>query len=113
MVKKRNLVLYIILSLITGGIFMLYWIYSLTTDTNTISGETDDTSGGMVILFTIITCGIYGLYWAYKRGGKIDKAKTNRGESASNKGILYLILYFFAGIISIALIQNEVNKFAE
>ena len=113
MVEKRNIALYIILSLVTCGIFMYYWIFVLTEDTNTISGETSDTAGGMVIILTIITCGIYGLYWAFKRGEKIDKAKANRGEPASNGGVLYLILYILGGIIALALIQNEVNKFAE
>lgn len=113
MVEKRNIALYIILSLVTCGIFMYYWIYVITQDTNTIAGETGDTAGGMVIILTIITCGIYGLYWAYKRGEKIDKAKTSRGEAASNGGVLYLILYILGGIIALALIQNEVNKFAE
>ena len=113
MVQKRNIVLNIILSLVTCGIFMFYWLYTLTEDTNTIAGDTNDTAGGMVILLTIITCGIYGLYWAFKRGEKIDKAKANRGEPASNGGVLYLILYILGGIIALALIQNEVNKFAE
>ena len=53
------------------------------------------------------------MYWAYKRGEKIDKAHQNRGEAASNGGVLYLILYIFGGIIALALIQNEVNKFAD
>ena len=113
MVQKRSIALYIVLSLITFGIFMIYWMYRLTEDTNTISGETDDTSGGMAVILTIITCGIYGLYWAFKRGEKIDKAKSNRGEMAVNGGILYLILYIIGGFIALALIQNEVNKFAE
>lgn len=113
MVKNRNIALCIILSIITCGIYMWYWLFCLTDDTNQISGETGDTAGGMALLLTIVTCGIYGFYWAYKRGEKIDKAKQNRGEPASNGGVLYLILYIFGGIIALALIQNEVNKFAD
>lgn len=112
MVKNRSIALCIIFSLITCGIYMLYWLVCLTNDTNQISGETGDTSGGMALLLTIITCGIYGFFWAYKRGEKIDKAKQNRGEPASNGGVLYLILYILGCIIALALIQNEVNKFA-
>lgn len=113
MVKNRNIVLCIILSFVTCGLYMYYWIVCLTNDTNQIAGEPEDTSGGMALLLTIITCGIYGLFWAYKRGEKIDTAKQNRGEAASNGGVLYLILYIFGGIIALALIQNEVNKFAD
>lgn len=111
MVRERNIALCIVLSLVTCGIYGIYWFVTLTDDTNTIAGE-PGTTGVMAFVLTIITCGIYGLYWAYKCGEKIDKAHQNRGEAASNGGILYLILFIFGGIIAYALIQNEINKFA-
>ncbi len=113
MVKEKNLALCIILSIVTCGIYMYYWIVCLTDDTNEIAGEPEDTSGVIALVLTIVTCGIYGLYWAYKRGEKIDKAHQLNGQAASNGGVLYLILYIFGGIIALALIQNEVNKFAQ
>lgn len=113
MVQQKNIAVSVILSLVTCGIYLYYWIYCLTDDTNIIAGEPEDTSGVMAIVLTIVTCGIYGFYWAYKRGEKIDKAHQNRGEAASNGGVLYLILYVFGGVIALALIQSEVNKFAE
>lgn len=111
MVKERNIALCVILSIITCGIYGLYWFVCLTDDTNTIAGE-PGTSGVLALVLTIITCGIYGLYWAYKCGEKIDKAHQRNGKSAENGGILYLILFIFGGIIAYALIQNEINKFA-
>lgn len=111
MVQQKNIALCIILSLVTCGIYSIYWFVTLTDDTNTISGESG-TTGIMAFVLTLVTCGIYGLYWAYKCGEKIDKAHQDRGEAASNGGILYLVLYIFGGIIAYALIQNEVNKFA-
>ena len=111
MVKNRNIALSIILSLVTGGIYGLYWFVCLTDDTNTISGE-PGTSGVVALVLTIVTCGIYGLYWAYKCGEKIDAAHQKNGEPSSNGGVLYLILFIFGGIIAYALIQNEINKFA-
>lgn len=113
MVKNRNIALCIILSLVTCGLYALYWFVCLTNDTNQLAGEPDDTSGGMALLLTIITGGIYGLFWAYRRGDKVDKAKQNHGQPASNGGVLYLILYLFGGIITYALIQSEINKFAD
>lgn len=70
-------------------------------------------SGGVALLLTIVTCGIYGLYWAYKCGETLDNIKTSRGIPASNGGVLYLILYLFAGIITYALVQNEINKLVQ
>ena len=110
-VQERNIALCIILSLVTCGIYGLYWFVCLTEDTNAAANE-EGTSGVLALVLTIVTCGIYGLYWAYKRGELLDKAKVNRGMPASNGGVLYLILYFFGGIIAYALIQNELNKLA-
>jgi TRAP-type C4-dicarboxylate transport system permease small subunit len=111
MIEKRDLVLYIVLSIITCGIFSLYWFVCITDDTNKLLGETD-TSGIVSLLLTIVTCGIYGFYWAYREGEKIDRAKQRRNIPAGNGGILYVILYFFGGLIAYALIQNELNNLA-
>lgn len=111
-VQQRNIALCIIFSVITCGIYSLYWFVCMTDDTNAVANE-EGTSGALSLVLTIVTCGIYGLYWAYKRGELLDKAKMNRGLPASNGGVLYLILYIFGGIIAYALIQNELNKLAD
>lgn len=112
MVKERNIVVCIILSIITCGVYGIFWFVSLTDDTNTLSGDYK-TSGGMAFLFTIITCGLYSLYWMYRQGDKIDQAKANRGIPSSNSGIFYLILSVIGlGIVSYCLMQNEVNQLA-
>lgn len=112
MVQQRNIAVCIILSIITCGIYGIYWFVCLTNDANTVS-ETAGTSGGVAFLLTLVTCGIYGLYWMYKQGEKLDAAKAKKGMPASNSGILYLILGIFGlGIISYALMQDSINKVA-
>ena len=113
MIERRNIAVCIVLTLVTCGIYGIYWIVCLTNDVNTVSGDVNGTSGGMVVLLTIVTCGIYGIYWAYKQGEKLDFTKNNRGIPSSNSGVLYLILQIFRfGIIAYALMQNELNKLA-
>ena len=113
MIERRNIAVCIVLTLVTCGIYGIYWIVCLTNDVNTVSGDVNGTSGGMVELLTIVTCGIYGIYWAYKQGEKLDFTKNNRGIPSSNSGVLYLILQIFGfGIIAYALMQNELNKLA-
>lgn len=112
-IQQRNLALCIILSIVTCGIYGLYWIYTITEDTNRVTGNPNATSGGIVILLGIVTCGIYMWYWMYKEGEYLDQAKTARGIPSSNSGILYLILSIVGlGIVSYALIQNELNNLA-
>ena len=113
MIERRNIAVCIVLTLVTCGIYGIYWIVCLTNDVNTVSGDVNGTSGGMVVLLTIVTCGIYGIYWAYKQGEKLDFTKNNGGIPSSNSGVLYLILQIFGfGIIAYALMQNELNKLA-
>ena len=113
MIERRNIAVCIVLTLVTCGIYGIYWIVCLTNDVNTVSGDVNGTSGGMVVLLTIVSCGIYGIYWAYKQGEKLDFTKNNRGIPSSNSGVLYLILQIFGfGIIAYALMQNELNKLA-
>lgn len=108
--QQRNIAVCIILSIVTCGIYGIYWFIVMTDDTNRISGQMNATSGGMAFLFVILTCGIYAIYWYYKMGENIDMAKRNRGLQSSNTGVLYLLLGIFGfGIISYALLQNELN----
>lgn len=111
-VQQRSIAMCIVLSIVTCGLYSIYWFICLTEDANALNGG-EGTSGGMAFLFTLITCGIYGLYWMYKQGEKLDAAKNAQGMSSSNSGILYLILGFIGlGIISYALMQDAINKLA-
>lgn len=110
MIKERNIALYIILSIVTCGIFGLYWFVVLTDETNNVSGKTELASGPLALILTIITCNIYGWYWAYKLGEKVDIIKSQDGQVSSNTGILYVILQALGlGIINYALAQDALN----
>ena len=114
MVQQRNIAVCIILSIVTCGIYGIYWFICLTDDTNTVYGA-EGTSGGMAFIFTLITCGIYSLYWMYKQGEKLEDAKARNGVGAPSQymGIIYLVLAIFGfGIISYALMQDTLNKLA-
>ncbi len=112
MIQRRDIAMCIILSIVTCGIYGIYWFICLADDTNTVSGNQGGTSGAMAFVLTLVTCGIYGFYWAYRQGEKIDMAKQQRGMSYGNSsGILYLILMFIGlGIVAYALMQKELNE---
>ena len=108
-ITPRSIPLCIIFTLITCGIYGIYWMIKLNDEVNIVSGEPQATSGGIVFLLTIVTCGIYGLYWLYKMGERCDRIKGVNGSS----GILYLILGLVGfSIISYCLIQDTLNKAA-
>ena len=103
----------IILSIVTCGIYGIFWIISLTNDANKVADRPTDTSAGMVILLTIITCGIYGIYWNYKMGQKIYEAGQRYNKQINDNSVLYLVLSLFGlAIVNYALMQSDLNKFS-
>ena len=113
-IQKRNIAVCIILSIVTCGIYGLYWIYKMAEDINTIRQDPNATSPGMVLVLSIVTCDIYLLFWLYKAGETIDNTLVMQGRQAGNKGILYLLLAVFGlGIVSYGLLQNDINDQAD
>lgn len=112
--KERDIVLSVIYTIITCGIYGIYWFICIT-DESLEATETYGTSGGLSFVFSLLTCGLYGLYWAYKLGERLDIEKQRRGLSygSASTGILYLILDLFGlTIITLALAQSELNNFS-
>lgn len=112
MVQNRNIAVCIILTIVTCGIYGIYWFIKLTDEANSVS-STPTASGGIAFLLSLVTCGIYMLYWMYKQGEKLDEAKAARGMQGGNSGVIYLILSIFGlSIVSYALMQDSLNKLA-
>ncbi len=106
-IEPRNIVLCIIFSIITCGIYGIYWMIKMNDEVNMLAGEPGATTGGMVFLFSLITCGIYGWYWLYKMGERCDRIKNTPGSS----NVLFLILGIVGlSIVSYCLIQDTINK---
>ena len=104
--KVRSVPLAIVFSIITFGIYAIYWFVCLTNDTNALAKS--KTAGGVkAIFFSIITCGIYSLYWVYMLGVKDGEISGN-----GSRGALYLILSFFGiGFICASILtQNTLNN---
>lgn len=110
MVSKRGIPLAIILSIVTCGIYTVYWQIKLTDEMNTLLNKPNATSGLMAFIYSVITCGIYFIYWLYKMGDNVDELKGKSGDT----GILYLILGILClGLIPMALAQDAINDKAD
>lgn len=112
MIQQRNVGLAIILSIITCGIYGIYWFIVMTNDTSKLSGDPSFT-GGKHFLLSIVTCGIWSLVWSYQIGKQVAEAQRQRGVTVSDNSTLYLVLSIFGlGIVTYALVQLEINKLA-
>ena len=112
-IQRKSIGLCIVLSIVTCGIYSLYWLYCMAEDVNLVTARPNAPSGGIVLLLTIVTCNIYGLYWLYRAGDDLDRQRVNQGQVPGHLGILYLLLAIFGfSIISYALLQSEINEYA-
>ena len=109
---QRSVGMCVFLTIITCGIYGLYWMVCLTDNSIEVTGK-GTTTGGMALLYSIITCGIYSIYWAYKMGEKLDEARAERGIPTGSQAILYMILSIFGlEIVAWALMQSELNRYS-
>ncbi len=113
MIQKRDIAVSIILSIVTCGIYGIYWFIVMTDDVKLAAGDNQLASGGMAFILTIVTCGIYGIYWAYKMGELMTIAQQKRNLPVKDNAIIYLILEIFGlAIVNYILIQNDLNTIA-
>lgn len=109
--KKRNIATCIILSIVTFGIYGIYWFVQINNDINELANPPKRTGGGVAFLLTIITLNIYGIYWAYKMGGLLDSAQAQRGLPTQNRAVIYLILQVVGlSIVNWILMQSTINS---
>ena len=113
LIKRRDIVVAIILSFVTCGIYGIYWFIVMTDDANKVSGE-NNPSGIMAFVFSLLTCGIYTFYWNYKMGKTVYEAGRKYGKNISDNSVLYLVLSLFGlSIVNYCLIQNDLNSFVD
>ncbi|MDR3293766.1 MAG: DUF4234 domain-containing protein [Clostridiales bacterium] len=114
--QKRDIVTFILLSIVTCGIYSLYWFVVTTNEIESELNEKDGTlsNGGTALLLDIVTCGIYGIYWYYKQGQRIAKLQRQVGLPEKDNSTTYLLLSVFGfGIIASALMQDDLNKYVD
>ncbi len=100
MVKKRNPILVIIFSIITIGIYGLYWMYSTKKEMVELGAE--------IPTFWLIIIPLVNIYWLYKYS--VGTARVAKKED--NMGLIYFILWIVFSPVSMILTQIELNKLA-
>ena len=114
----RSLLIYILLTVVTCGIYGLIFLYLLIQDVNTAcNGDGEETPGFLLyLILSICTCGIYSFIWYYKLGNRLANNCRRYGYTVSEDGITVLLWmifgYFLCGIgpfIAMNIIINQTN----
>ena len=97
----RNIVTYILLGLVTCGIYDLYVLHCMIKDVNiTCAGDGKTTSGIFeYIVFGILTCGIYDYYWLYTFANRIGDNAPRYGMNFQENGTTILLWWIFGAFL--------------
>lgn len=97
----RSLLVYILLSLLTCGIYSWYFIYRLAQDVNVAcEGDGSSTSGlAVFLLLSLITCGIYPIFWWYSLANRLAANAPRYGLHFQENGTTVLLWYVFGVLI--------------
>lgn len=107
--RKREPFLVLLFSMLSCGIYYLYWIYQITKEL----GEylQNGNNPGLELLLCIL-CFPYGIYWLYKMGKQIEEAQYKSGKvNTTDNSILYVVLSIFGfGIVAALIMQSSINE---
>jgi len=96
---------------VTCGIYGLYTIYRISNDVKELTGD-QSISPGVELVLCIVTCGIYSIYWSYKYAHLIFMYENQAGMPFPSDLSVACLVVTLVGliIVSMALMQNELNK---
>ncbi len=104
--EQRSISTSIILSIVTCGIYTLFWMYKLNEAAVQNNPKVWDKSGGMMILLCFVTCGIYAYYWYYNMGKAYEPLL---GEDKSTTFLLFCFIPYAGVYFNLATIQGAIN----
>lgn len=108
--EKRDPIMALILSLLTCGIYAIYWVYMTSTEIKNAL-RTDEVNPVLDVVLTIITCGIWGIYLAYKYPQFILQLQDRVGQPRNDISLVSLILAIVGlAPVSLFMVQTELNK---
>jgi hypothetical protein len=108
----RSIVVDIILTIVTCGIWSLYWQFKQMETLNAWL-QRHDFSFALWLLLSLVTCGIFAIYYEYKMAQGINEIQESNSFRVSRELPLICVLLsvFGLGIASLAIQQSEINKF--
>ena len=94
-VKEKSIGLCVVLSLVTCGIYSIYWLYTIAHDLNDL-------------------CGIYLLYYLWKAGKMVSSLTRSNGHHPSDDSIVLMVLSILQlSLVSYCILQSHINGFAK
>lgn len=106
-----------LLSVLTCGIYYLYWLYATSSELRRALAD-DDIKPGIDLLLCILTCSVWGIYVEYRNAQKVHAALLSRAPHTKDQSDTILILNLASFVVGVTwlvatyIVQEELNKLA-
>jgi len=105
-IKQRNIVTSILLTLVTCGIYGIYWVIMLAREAVSVKDPADNAVLEIVLMLFLP---FLGFFLAER---KLCEGITAKGYVKNDNSVLYLILGLLGlGIVNYCMMQNDLNKY--
>ena len=106
-IKSRNIVTCVLLSLITCGIYGIYWVICMAREAVSVKDPSDSAVLEIVLMLFLPFLGFFLAEQKFTVGCQA------RGIPHKDNSVLYLILGLVGlGIVNYCMMQNDLNKIA-
>ena len=106
-IKERNIIVSILLTVVTCGIYGIYWIVVMTKEAVSVKDPADSAILEIILMLFLPFLGIFMVEKKFAEGC------AARGIAHSDNSVLYLILGLLGlGIVGVCMLQNDLNKIA-
>ena len=97
---NRSLIVYILLTAVTCGIYGLWFIHQWAKDLNTMcEGDGKHTRGLLaLLLLSLVTCGIYSIIYYYNFCERLNDNCAKNGVASSVNGGKYILFCLLSAV---------------
>ena len=108
MLTKRSVVSVVIFSILTFGIYTVWWTH-VTCNALQREGHQVAIPPVLTALMMLFYSSIGGVLLAIDADDNINAIKRMRGLPEASNKVLWLVVGIFVPIVTVALVQNEIN----
>lgn len=110
---ERDVVKYILLSILTCGLWGMVWVYQVGSDIAMLRGD-DKPAVVLDLVLSFVSCGLWGFVCAYRWPEYLNEELSRRGRQVDgNLPAMSLLMAFFGlHVVGLVLMQESLNKMA-
>ena len=110
MLQNRSIVSVIILTIVTCGIYGLYWVYDTMNSLEQTTGHESGVNALATLLLCIFIEPVGFVMFGIGANEQLNRIKEQRGIPTTDNQVMYILLGLFLPIVLIPIVQDEINK---